>query len=230
MERIKALADKIDSLSIRERGVILAGVIFVMYALWDSFLIQPQLVEERKLLADLQIKRAEQSAFNIRLQGMLNEGAGDPDAANRRRLAELKAQLEQIEGEVRASAGHLVTPAAMARILRTILDRSGGLILTEIKGLGARPLLSGAAVNTPAAGAADKPVNGGGGIESAYKHGLIIRFEGDYFSTLDYIRELESLEWDFFWDSMEYEVVEYPRGRVMLTLYTLSLEKDWIGV
>jgi hypothetical protein len=25
-------------------------------------------------------------------------------------------------------------------------------------------------------------------------------------------------------------VIEYPRGRVSITLYTLSLEKDWIGV
>jgi len=44
------------------------------------------------------------------------------------------------------------------------------------------------------------------------------------------MRELESLEWRFFWDNLEYEVIEYPRGLITFTLYTISLDKDWIGV
>ena len=62
------------------------------------------------------------------------------------------------------------------------------------------------------------------------KHGLMIAFEGDYMSTLSFMQEIESLEWGFFWDSLEYEVIDYPTSRVVITLFTLSLDKNWIGV
>lgn len=230
MERFKALADRIDALSLRERGIILAGIIFVLYSAWDLFLMQPQVVQERNLLADLQIKRAEQGVLNIRFQKLLAGNPGDPGAGNRRRLEELKDQLDRVDSEVSASAKHLVSPANMARILRLILNKSGGLQLTEIRGLGAKPLLE--QQDAPGSSAAAPAASGSGAtaLENAYKHGLVIRFEGDYFSTLNYIRELEALEWEFFWENLEYEVTEYPRGRIMLTLYTLSLDKEWIGV
>ena len=67
-------------------------------------------------------------------------------------------------------------------------------------------------------------------LENAYKHGLRIEFEGDYMTTLDYIRGLESLELRFLWDSLEFQVEEYPRSRVSITVFTLSLDQDWIGV
>ena len=41
---------------------------------------------------------------------------------------------------------------------------------------------------------------------------------------------LEALPWRFFWDSVSYEVEDYPRSLVRLRLHTLSLSEDWIGV
>lgn len=238
MQQIKALLDKIDSLSIRERGIILAGMIFIMFIVWDSFFMRPQLLEERKILAEMQIKRAEQSVLNVKFQQLVRQEQGDPDAVSRERLAGLKKQLDEIETNVRQSTNHLVSPKNMAMILQTILNKSKGLELTEIKGLGASPLLTRTipeSQNNDANASNSEPAQPPagsitGGMENAYKHGLVIKFEGDYMSTLAYIQELESLEWGFFWENLEYEVIEYPRGRVAITLYTLSLEKEWIGV
>ena len=117
----------------------------------------------------------------------------------------------------------------MAEILETVLLKTRGLRLTEVKGLGVEPLLpkpdqgKGAA----ASGAGETST---ADIGNAYKHGLKISFEGDYLSTLAYIRELESLKWGFFWDRFEFEVKDYPEAKASITIYTLSLDKDWIGV
>jgi len=236
MEQIKALVNRIDSLSIRERGLILAGVIFMLFTVWDNFFMQVQTIEEKRIIAELQMKQAEQTALNARLQRLLTEDRGDPDEANRQRLAELKSQLEEIETSVEDSAVHLVSPKNMAVILQTILDRSRGLELIGIRGLGASPLLGAAARRQPAQGTEEGDVENNavradaGELDNAFRHGLAITFEGDYLSTLAYMRELESLEWRFFWDNLEYEVIEYPRGLITFTLYTISLDKDWIGV
>lgn len=228
MDKIKAIMDRIDALSIRERGIILAGIIFIMFTVWDKLLMQPQLIEERKVLADLQLKQAEQTVMNIRFQEQARKGQIDPDTENRARLETLRKQLAEIESDVRESTNHLVSPNNMAVILQTILNKSRGLQLTEIKGLGVSPLIATAAVPAGQEGTVSPPAVDG--LQNAYKHGLVLRFEGDYMSTLQYLRELEGLEWGFFWENLEYEVIEYPRGRVSITLYTLSLEKDWIGV
>ncbi len=47
---------------------------------------------------------------------------------------------------------------------------------------------------------------------------------------LAYVRALESLESDFFWEALEIETITYPRNRIRLRVYTLSLSEDWIGV
>jgi len=244
MEKLRYLIDKIDALSIRERGIILAAVVFMMFTLWDSFLMRPQLDENKKLLADLQIKRAEQSALNIKLQGLIRQGRDASGDTNRNRLEQMKQQLAEVETSVRNSTSHLVDADKMATILQTILSKSTGLQLIEIKGLGVTPLVAPAAVaeQGQVAGAAmDKqavvtPPSSETGtaavdtFDNAYKHGLTITLEGDYLSALAYMRELESLEWGFFWETIEYEVTEYPKGTVAITLYTLSLGKEWIGV
>jgi len=240
MDQIMSMMARIDALSIRERGIILVAIIFIMFTLWDSMLMRPQILEERKVLADLQLKRAEQSVLNIKFQNLIRQAQVDSEGASRDRLAALKQQLVEIEADVRQSTNHLVKPDNMALILQTILNRSSGLQLVGIKGLGASPLLAvtapesavvaNATVEAPVPGQNDPATPDNRGVQNAYKHGLVIQLEGDYMSTLNYMRELESLEWGFFWENIEYEVIEYPRGRVAITLYTLSLEKDWIGV
>lgn len=239
MEQIRNLMGRIDALSIRECGIIFAGIVLVLFTVWDSLLMQPQLVQQKKLLSELQIKRAEQSVLNVRFQSQLKEQQSDPDKANREKLAELKTRLEQIETEVRQSTSHLISPRDMARILETILNKSGGLRLTEIKGLGASPLLAAETdadeTGKPVAGqkqdtASAEQKKEGSGLDNAYKHGLFIKLEGNYMSTLQYLKTLESLPWGFFWEKLEYEVTDYPTATISITLYTLSLEQDWIGV
>jgi len=246
MEKLRFLIDKIDALSIRERGIILAAVVFIMFTLWDTLLMRPQLEENKKLLADLQIKRAEQSALNFRIQGMIRQGSDVSGDSSRNRMEVMKQQLAEVEASVRNSTSHLVDADKMAAILQTILSKSRGLQLIEIKGLGVTPLLAPVAVaedgqvaevaiddqqpvddQTPATEVESAGVDA---FDNAYKHGLTITLEGDYLSALAYMRELESLEWGFFWETVEYEVTEYPRGTVAITLYTLSLGKEWIGV
>ena len=63
-----------------------------------------------------------------------------------------------------------------------------------------------------------------------HSHGFALEFSGGYLATLNYLQALERLPWRFFWDSVSYEVEDYPRSLVRLRLHTLSLSEDWIGV
>ncbi|MCI0590119.1 MAG: MSHA biogenesis protein MshJ, partial [Gammaproteobacteria bacterium] len=67
-------------------------------------------------------------------------------------------------------------------------------------------------------------------LQTAYMHGLRMEFEGGYLDTLDYLRKLEALPWAFFWDSVDFKVEKYPKALGSITVYTLSLDANWIGV
>jgi MSHA biogenesis protein MshJ len=223
------IEEKIDNLSIRERAIILFGILFVLYSVWDVVLMQPLNNQQKIVKADLQQMQATQMATYTQIQKTLEDNRKDPNIELEQQLNALKAELKQLNDEVQASTASLVTPRQMAKILEEVLHKTRGLRLTAMKSLGATSLTS-AGQGKKTAGAAKEEGPAGQEIASAYKHGIRIEFEGDYMSTLDYLKELEVLDSRFFWDSIEFQVKDYPLSRAAIQVFTLSLQINWIDV
>lgn len=68
------------------------------------------------------------------------------------------------------------------------------------------------------------------GLPQIYKHGIMLELVGDYAATLRYLKNLEDLPWNFYWDAVRYEVTEYPKAKIRILVNTISLEKDWVRV
>jgi MSHA biogenesis protein MshJ len=66
--------------------------------------------------------------------------------------------------------------------------------------------------------------------QSIFRHGLAMTLSGRYFDVYHYLEALESLPWRFYWDSIDYQVKEYPTAEVTLHIYTLSFQEDWLGI
>ncbi len=232
MGKIRLWADKIDGLSLRERAAILFCSLIVIYFVWDSILMQPLRVSEKRNTQQLQLSRAEVQKLNLQIENIVSTGKRDPNKENKDRLRSLKAELSSIEQQVQESTSSLISPQEMAVMLETVLVKIKGLQLQKVKGLGSQPVLKiqtdDSAIKPETEAVASAAPNDL--ISNAYKHGLRIEFQGDYLSTLEYIRELENLEWGFFWESLDFKVNEYPNSSIGITVYTLSLDKNWIGV
>lgn len=68
------------------------------------------------------------------------------------------------------------------------------------------------------------------GIPQVYKHGILLELNGNFASTLSYLRMLEKLPWKFYWDAMRFEIQEYPQAKISIIINTLSLDKEWVRV
>lgn len=55
-----------------------------------------------------------------------------------------------------------------------------------------------------------------------YKHSVELSIEGGYFAVLDYLKALENMPWQFYWEGMDYVVDDYPNAKVTLEVFTLS--------
>jgi MSHA biogenesis protein MshJ len=228
MNSITELMEKIDNLTIRERAAILVGVLAVLYTMWNMFLMQPLANEQKIIRAELQQKQATLAGLNAQAQKIIEDNSKDPNIELEKNLQVLKAELNEINANIQVSTAHLVSPKNMAKILETVLLKTKVLTLVSAKGLGANALIQQDKDQKAKDGSAE--VVQSEDMSNAYRHGLRIEFEGDFMSTLRYLKELESLDWKFFWDSFEFNVEDYPKSRVSIEVFTLSLDKNWIDV
>ena len=217
-ERLRQLGSQLEALSTRERGLVLCGVIALMFAIWDFGIVQ-----------SLQSQRAELDATRLELEARarsLKEStdelrrslASEPHAEKRDQERTLQAALRASSEDLRAIEAGLVSPAEMASLLQRLLASDPALAVTRIEALEPEPLF-------------DRPTDAepGDSLGRYFRHGMQIELEAQFFEALSFIREMERLPWTLFWDQLEYEVVEHPRAKITLVVHTLSRNEGWIG-
>ena len=230
MRSWESLAARIDALTLRERGFVMAGVLAVTYFLWVGMIAQPMEKRQRDMNTNLERIAAEIAGLNAQSLALIQQAKDDPNAIHRAELESLKAELAQLNKDLAGTTDHLVPPEQMAKVLEAMLRGTDGLQLQQVTSLGNSPLVPGKkkpAVNATAADADAQ--DSGESVRSVHKHGVRLKLQGSFFSVLDFLRKLEQLEWKFFWDAVEFRVVDYPDATVEITVYTISMEPTWIG-
>ncbi|MCP5329436.1 MAG: hypothetical protein H7A07_00635 [Pseudomonadales bacterium] len=120
----------------------------------------------------------------------------------------------------------------MTQMLISVLDSQEGLTLIRVENR-TPEALSNQGGQVPAEAQTEEVLAQGNRLTTGFqvfRHALVLEFQGDFFSTLRYLRFLETMEQSFFWDSIEYEQALWPEARVILELHTLSSEEGFIGV
>lgn len=232
MDKLKQLLSRIDELNINERGLILLGIVLTCYLMWDHFLMQPLDRESVSLQQKIVNRNSEILALKQQSAAIVTRSTADPDAVSKKTLLSLKRLHQQADQALNDATEHLIAADMMAHVLEDMLLKTRGLKFISMKGLGVAPLIeplkdqqSGQVQTASDPGGAEK-----NSVIGAFKHGLQLQFEGGYNETMDFLKALEGLDWSFFWHSVEYSVGEYPRARVTITVYTLSLKDGWIDV
>lgn len=221
--RLVALANKIDALSLRERGMVFvaaaAAILFVVY----SLMLGPLFAKEKALSTQIAQVRSSISGIDGEISAKLQGFSVDPDAPNRARLAAVNADIDALGGKLRALEQGLVAPEKIAPLLETILAANGRLTLLSVKTLPVSPVAEASynsASRAPAATTAPAAL--------LYRHGVQVTVRGNYLDMINYMHALETMPTQLLWSSAALEVEEYPDSRLTLTLHTLSLDRKWM--
>lgn len=229
---LRAWITRVDALTLKERVLVLAAVVLTVLAAADSLLLQP--LDRTRAELQNQIEAVTETlAQTERLTAeTLARAAHDPDAEVQQGLTRNRAQQALVEAEIKARIGRMVPPEQMAQVLERVLSGFDRLQFVGLEGLGVEPLVESEEdpPTTPAGAAIPDARDRHDDFVGAYRHGLRIRFSGSYLDTLAYLRALEQLPWGFFWDSVELETGDYPETTGSIVVYTLSLQRGWIGV
>jgi len=206
--RLQPWLDRVDALELRERILLMAAGIAVMFLLVDNLWLQPTLKAQRvaeQQIADLEIKlnSLQQNA------GLLSmNSTADPLAPRHQHRDQLRTELTDLNARILNQLGALVEPAQAAKVLEQLLGRHAGLKLATLSA-STEPLSD---MSTGAA--SDSPEL------ARYQVDMVVK--GGYLEVLKYLASLESLPWKFFWQQVNFQSTEYPHAETRLQLYTLG--------
>jgi MSHA biogenesis protein MshJ len=159
--------------------------------------------------------RADAETSKAQVQVIVGQLARDPDMLARARIAKLSKEARDLDDQMGKINRSLIPPQRMAKILEGMLARDRQVQLVSLKTLPVTTLVERDATDDRA---------------NVYKHGIVMTLQGRYLDLLTYLNALEALPWQMFWSQAQMDARDYTAVRVTVTVFTLSLDKDWLVV
>ncbi|QLE87091.1 MSHA biogenesis protein MshJ [Shewanella sp. Scap07] len=206
--------EKFDVLTQRERGMIAAAALIVIGML--CYLpLESKLLERQKLQRSISALQNENKVSAEQVALYQQQLALDPNTDYRQRLQAIEEQTQALDEQLTFQMVDMVPADKMPVLLSELLGKVKGVKLQEFASIAPVPLLE--------VGEQDKKLN-------LYSHGIRLVLQGDYFATLKFIEAVEAMPNKLYWKQLDYTVADYPDSSVVLELYTLSINKDFISV
>ncbi len=216
---IEGLRARIDARSRRERLLLAGAILVVLLMVWELTLRAP--LAQQRGRAEREAERiADQSAeLRTTIEDVERELADARAGGEGKRLARLRQRLNEVDSRLAERTERLISPEQMVEVLRNMVAGDESLALVGLRNQPVEPVIQ-----------QDRGDTDDASTPKVYRHGVEVTVEGEYFAVLAYLQRLEGLDWAFQWQRLEIERVDYPTARATLSLATLSLAEDWIGV
>ena len=208
---VKLMQAYLDKLNLRERLLVCVTGIMLLGSVWYLGLMQPMQKQIKNSRIEIEAVRKRVKSINQDLEVQALQ-ASSGAIGMREQYTLVQRRLEELNDKLGGYTAELIGPGEMARVLQGVLKEQSNLRLVRVNNLTPEPLRVADNVEV-----------------SFYKHGLEIVFEGGYFAAMEYLEEVESLPWRFYWQILELEVLEYPLNRIRIEVSTLSPHREWIG-
>lgn len=234
-------SEKFNNTTPREQYLIIAsGLVAVIFVLYSLFLDEPiqnlETYNAQTLKAQQDIE-SKKNSIQV-LQQALSE---DPNIALKRELSQYQAKLGDVDAKLLELTSDLIDPIQMRFALIKLLKLQQGVKLLSFEVLPASPVTEDKAepVNNELAKNVETASNETvkASVEQTqpkqlrlYRHGIKIKLQGQYFELKDYLTQLESLSWRFFWQEFDYQLKAYPVSELEIEIYSLSTSQEFIGV
>jgi len=250
------LNEKFNQLSMRERVLLVSSLASAIIYVTFSFVLEPNYARNKQLTTQLSSLAQQQQQYNFTIAELQQVLATDPNKVIKLRIARAENELKKANGKLADLTADLINSNQMALVLGDVLSRAKKVKLIAIESLPATTI-TGSSKKTEAqeqsqikpkmANASGQEINSTELIKSdaiasninrvlessgsevlLYRHGLRITMTGAFFDIQAYLDSIEQLPKKFYWEVFDYQMQEYPTAEVVMEIYTLSINKEFI--
>ena len=211
---IKRYFERVDNATLRERALLFAAAALMLIFVANFTLINPLRDTQRRLSAELAQREGELRTVQSELQRLARTRDSDPEAQNRRRVSELRAEVAALDAKIASEQRRFTSPQRMREVLEEMLERDKRLRLVDLKTL---PVT-------------DLAASQGQAARRVFRHGVELTLSGSYLDLHAYLAALEGLSTQLYWGRAEMSVTGYPVATLKLTVFTLSFDQAWLVV
>ena len=214
---LKALAARVDGMTLRERALIFVGAAGMLVLLVHAFALQPVLRTQRAHVERIKSDASQLKAVEDALAKSADAGRADPLEATRARIRTAEEKLAESERQLVDQRASQASPEQLSALLHEVLGRSRNLKLISLR------VVPSAAVAPPPAPA---PAKAGKAAPKPpvqlYRHGVEVEMAGGYLALLRFLEEVEALPWRLSWSGVELRTASHPEIVLRATLFTVT--------
>lgn len=212
-DKMRLLSNRVDTLSFRERLLVMITVLVATFVLWESLVVGIFFPSDEEVLKASHAIEESIKQLQDQITGVSQAISGTNELIKNNEA--LKQENQILKQRITEQTNKMISPKDMLSIVKNLINASNNLIVLELKNSDPVDLF---------------PEKGQKAIMSVYLHTVNLKLRGKYFDVMNFLRDLEAKNMKMIWSSLEYTVQEYPMAEVTIVLQTLGLEAGWIGV
>lgn len=219
MNAVKQAVAWVNARPLRERVLIGATLLVVTVASADWVILQPARESAARHASDVESLRTEQATRQARFAERLAELQRRENEIGDTAVQTIRREIERLKHTIDRNALTTISPVQMVSVLREMFAGDAAVTLTVVENAAPQPIVE--MVRMVGDSEQKTPM--------LFKHPLTIEFTGNYPKIVEYVKRIETLDWQLIWDDFSIVMEDYPVARARVVLHTLSLEQGWVG-
>ena len=228
IDNAKDLSKKIDKMSVRERALMLATSLAIVYFSWQSLVVDGITNLKQKLTSNASKMQQQISSLQGQISEVSNSLSLDPIVRLEEKIRKTKQENDELQKKLITMTEKLIPPREMTSLLRSILDNKE-LVVMHVENIAPIPVLAGNDKDKDEDEDKKKAATDAALKFQVYKHGIEIVVTGTFFQIRDFLAEAEKLPWKVLWEELEFSVTKYPIATVRMVIRTLSVNASLLS-
>lgn len=225
------LNEKFSQVTPREMWLIILSGIVVCVMVPFMLFVDKNLIEIDKAQKSINKLSRETKDLNLIVKELSAAVDANANIKLKSEIIQYEQRLVKLDEDLFSLTSELINPIAMRSALLSLLKLQKGVSLSSFEVLPAINMIkSESAVTDKEDDNLENNDDKVFKLKALYQHPISITLNGEYFKLRDYLKQLEDLPWTFYWQQFNYKLIEYPISELRFEIYTISTEKEFVGV
>ncbi len=207
LQKLSHFKTELDQRSLNARFLALVGCGLVILLFWYLLLWVPISMQKSRMQEQIQQQNKELVDVNEALRNLVSTNTKGNQASSIAKIQALKKQQAALLKGLQEYTDQFVPVNQRDEMLRQMVMGTPGVKIEALTSTSSKQ------INAIVGQAVARPVT--------QENGQLI-LEGNYFAILRYLQKIQRLQWQVFFDGLDYQVTTYPNAKVIFKFHTLT--------